>query len=584
MEQAPPNLVRPVDFERWPKGAQLAYDALMGRTLRAETSLAQIQHQLHATPSQVANPSDTLTWQTLMVRTMSEVLQETATTLDPTHMLDTVTRTVGHLLEATSVYVCDWNTLAKTCTVLSQYISEKGNANEKMGEIGEVYQLDPFFENKLLHHPHWVAHQDDDDLSTVEKREFERHAVFTMLYVPMMANDELIGFLEVWDSAKKRDFHPRQLDFVISVVSQIAGSVRMAQLHRAVKESEARFRLLMNTMSGGLVQVDRNGMIQFTNERFAEMIEKKQSALIGEHLDSVWVQAAESTDIAGEARVPRSNGEILWLQISRSQITSDNGQALGAVYIYTDISKRKEAEQQAIELGVEKQRVNLLSQFVQNASHEFYTPLSVMNTQLYLLAKRLPGDVPVAMDDSLQTLREQTGTIHELVQALVMMTKLDSIRSLSMRSYKLNALVTQTVDDMRTQIEAKKQHLHVEMSNKPVLVLCDAEKLRLALKEVVDNAHRYTPEGGNIVIRLFRREEQAVVEVRDTGIGMSPEVQEQVFVRFYREDEARTSRGFGLGLSIAKRIMDLHYGQITVHSAPKLGSTFRIIMTAVNED
>jgi PAS domain S-box-containing protein len=581
MEQTT-NLVRPIDFERWPKSAQISYDALMGRALRAETSLAQIQHQLHATPSQVFNPTDTLTWQTLIVRTMSEVLQETATTLDPKHMLDTVTRTVGHLLEATSVYVCDWNMSAKTCTVLSQYVSEAGNAAEKQGEVGEVYQLDIPFENKLMHHPHWVAHQDDNDLTPVEMREFERHSVATMLYVPMLANDELIGFLEVWDTRQKRDFQPRQLEFVTSVVTQIAGSVRMAQLHRALKESEARYRLLMNTMSGGLVQVDRNNMIQFTNDRFAEMIEKKQTALIGEHLDSVWVQVAESTDIAGEARVPRSNGEILWLQISRSTITSENGQSLGAVYIYTDISKRKEAEQQAIELGVEKQRVHLLTQFVQDASHEFYTPLSVMNTQLYLLAKRLPEEVP--MDDSLATLREQTGTIHELVQALVMMTKLDSTRSLTMRSYKLNSLVQQTVDDMRPQIEARNQHLHLEMSNKAVLVLCDAEKLRLAIKEVVDNAHRYTPEGGNIVLRLFRREEQAVLEVRDTGHGMSPEVQERIFERFYREDEARSTRGFGLGLSIAKRIMDLHYGQITVHSTPKLGSTFRIILTAVNED
>jgi PAS domain S-box-containing protein len=581
MEQTP-NLVRPVDFERWPKSAQIAYDALMGRALRAETSLAQIQHQLHATPSQVFNPTDTLTWQTLMVRTMSEVLQETATTLDPKQMLDTVTRTVGHLLEATSVYVCDWNMSAKTCTVLSQYISEKANEMEKQGEVGEVYQMDIPFENKLRQHPHWIAHKDDDDLTPVEAREFEKNAVSTMLYVPMMADTELIGFLEVWDTRQKHDFHPRQLDFVTGIVSQIAGSVRMAQLHRALKESEARYRLLMNTMSGGLVQVDRNGMIQFTNERFAEMIEKKQSALIGEHLDSVWVQVAESTDIAGEARVPRSNGEILWLQISRSNITSETGQPLGAVAIYTDISKRKEAEQQAIELSVEKQRVNLLSQFVQNASHEFYTPLSVMNTQLYLLQKRLPEELP--MDDSLETLKEQTGTIHELVQALVMMTKLDSTRTLNMRSYKLNSLVQQAVDDMRMQAEAKNQHLHLEMSNKALLVLCDAEKLQLAIKEVLDNAHRYTPEGGNIVIRLFRREEQAVVEVRDTGIGMSPEVQERIFERFYREDEARSTRGFGLGLSIAKRIMDLHYGQITVHSSPKLGASFRLILTAVNED
>lgn len=575
------NLVRPIDFDRWPKSAQIAYDALMGRTLRAESSLAQIQHQLHATPSQVFNPTDTLTWQTLMVRTMSEVLQETATTLDAGHMLDTVTRTIGHLLEATSVYVCDWNSSAKTCSVLSQFINESGNAHEKVDSIGETHQLDTAFERKLLQHPHWVAYQDDDDLTNVERMEFSINDVVTMLYVPMIANGELIGFLEVWDTRSKRDYHPRQLDFVTSIVSQIAGSVRMAQLHRALKESESRYRLLMNTMNGGLVQVDRNGVILYTNDRFAEMIEKKQSDLIGEELISVWVQAAESTDIAGEARVPRSTGETLWLQVSRSDIQSETGQAMGAVYVYTDITKRKEAEQQAIELGVEKQRVHLLSQFVQDASHEFYTPLSVMNTQLYLLAKKLPEEMPV--DDSLATLREQTGTIHELVQALVMMTKLDSLRSLNMRSYKLNSLVQQTVDEMRPHFEAKKQHLHVEMSNKAVLVLCDAEKLRLAIKEVVDNAHRYTPEGGNIVLRLFRREEQAILEVRDTGIGMSPEVQERVFERFYREDQARSTRGFGLGLSISKRIMDLHYGEITIHSTPKIGSTFRMILTAVED-
>jgi signal transduction histidine kinase len=282
-----------------------------------------------------------------------------------------------------------------------------------------------------------------------------------------------------------------------------------------------------------------------------------------------------------EARIVRSNGEIVWVQVSRSEIRSERGQVLGAVYVYTDISKRKEAEQHALELGIEKERVHLLSQFVEDASHEFYTPLSVMKTQLYLLEKYLPEDNRAK--EKLFSLNQQSNVIQDLVQALVLMSKLDSTRGLSMRPYKLNALIEQVTDELRPIIENKQQHLYLEMSREDLIVDCDAEKLRLAIKEILDNAHRYTATGGNIILRLFRRDEQAIMEIRDTGLGMNEEIQSHIFERFYRADKARSTRGFGLGLSIAKRIIDLHEGEISVQSQPQLGSTFRIILAAGEE-
>jgi two-component system, OmpR family, sensor kinase len=109
-----------------------------------------------------------------------------------------------------------------------------------------------------------------------------------------------------------------------------------------------------------------------------------------------------------------------------------------------------------------------------------------------------------------------------------------------------------------------------------VSALFDRERLRQALSILLDNAVKYTPEGGRVTIRIAEADGNVGVEVADTGIGIPEDQIPHIFERFYRADEARSTEGLGLGLSIARQIAEDHNGSIGVRSKPRVGSTFII--------
>jgi signal transduction histidine kinase len=145
----------------------------------------------------------------------------------------------------------------------------------------------------------------------------------------------------------------------------------------------------------------------------------------------------------------------------------------------------------------------------------------------------------------------------------------------------LAALVSGVVDTMRTVAEAKGLHLHIQCSA-PVLVQGDGARLRQVLYNLLDNAIKYTPEGGAVEVRVGTDDQIAVVTVRDTGIGIPPEHLPRVFDHFYRVDKARSRAegGTGLGLSIAKTIVVAHGGGIDLTSIPGQGTLCTVRLPA----
>jgi len=115
-------------------------------------------------------------------------------------------------------------------------------------------------------------------------------------------------------------------------------------------------------------------------------------------------------------------------------------------------------------------------------------------------------------------------------------------------------------------------------------IMGDAEAFRQLMSNLLDNAVKYTPEGGRIQVRLQKQNDLAVIEVQDTGIGIEPNDQARIFERFYRVDKARSRElgGTGLGLSIVKHIAITHGGSVTVDSTPGTGSTFRVKLPLVS--
>ena len=140
----------------------------------------------------------------------------------------------------------------------------------------------------------------------------------------------------------------------------------------------------------------------------------------------------------------------------------------------------------------------------------------------------------------------------------------------------MNELVATITAEFASLAEARKQSVSIKLASQPPIVEADRQKLHLVLANLLSNAIKFTPEWGRIQVAVETRENEAWVSVRDTGIGLSPRERERIFDRFYQVEPSLTRRfeGMGLGLSIAKGMVELHNGRIWVESVEGMGSSF----------
>lgn len=213
-------------------------------------------------------------------------------------------------------------------------------------------------------------------------------------------------------------------------------------------------------------------------------------------------------------------------------------------------------------------------QFIADSSHELRTPLTVIRGNLDLL-KRNPD--PQNQTESLQAIERETERMRRLVEDLLLLAQADAKQSLEMLPLQLDTLVLEVYKNARVLADARHQTLKLEHFD-PVMLEGDADRLKRAILNLVDNAIKYTPEEGTISISLFKGKKWARVVVTDNGIGIAAKDQPLIFDRFYRVDKARSrsSGSTGLGLAIVKHIVEAHGGRITLDSEPGKGSTFTI--------
>ncbi len=218
-----------------------------------------------------------------------------------------------------------------------------------------------------------------------------------------------------------------------------------------------------------------------------------------------------------------------------------------------------------------------ITQFTADASHELRTPVSVIRTtaELALRRPRSASDYEAALRDILAQSERTT----ELIESLLTLARADA-GEYSLQRLRVNVAeaVRESLETGRRLAEAKGLEYTATVPQKGIDILGDSQALgRLALI-LIDNAVKYTPVPGTVQIRLDSDGRCAVLEVRDSGIGIPPEDLPQIFERFYRADPSRGSEsgGVGLGLAIARWIVQQHGGEITVESKQGSGSAFRV--------
>ncbi|MBK8031156.1 MAG: PAS domain S-box protein [Chloroflexi bacterium] len=268
------------------------------------------------------------------------------------------------------------------------------------------------------------------------------------------------------------------------------------------------------------------------------------------------------------------NNQLMWLDM-HIQYTrlGDNDLLLVRA---SDMTERKHAQQQEFELRLERERVNILTHFMRDASHEFRTPLSVIRTSLYLMSRT---DDAARRQAKVEQIELAVNHMVRLIDMLVVLASLDSGIELQRQAVNVNQLVNQVL--ITARLTAKPLHWDVHLAPALELTQVDPDHLLEALRQLLDNAVRFTPDGGRITVTTKQHGEELVIEVGDTGCGIAEEDLPHIFYRFFRTDDAHTSSGFGLGLPIAKRIIELHGGTLSVTSQVGVGSVFRIELPTV---
>lgn len=226
----------------------------------------------------------------------------------------------------------------------------------------------------------------------------------------------------------------------------------------------------------------------------------------------------------------------------------------------------------------EQERLDQLkNEFVSMVSHELRTPLTSIKGYVDMVIDGEAGTTNTEQDMYLHIVRSNTDRLINLVNDLLDISRIESGKiTLRLSDVPLQEVVRSVILSLKKQLDAKDMNPTIDMPEKPVMVSADRDRITQVLFNLLSNACNYSPRGASVNIKLVKTDNQVQVDITDTGIGISPEDQARIFTRFYRVDNSMTRQvgGTGLGLHVAKSIIEMHGGRIWVRSEVGKGSTF----------
>jgi two-component system phosphate regulon sensor histidine kinase PhoR len=340
----------------------------------------------------------------------------------------------------------------------------------------------------------------------------------------------------------------------------------------AISGERKKLAAVLTSMGDGLVAVDDRGMGILLNPAAEKMFGARAETVIGVPLGErinhprLWNLFQEVLErgipLVDELETPQDPESLYRVQVS--PVWSAKGEITGAVAVLRDISDLRRLEQMRL-------------QFLSNVSHELRTPLTSIKGFAVTLADELPPGIPARR--YVEVIEKETDRLTRLVDDLLSLSRMDALE-ITMELVSLNPekLITGCVAQLMPRAQRAGIALKTEINQELPRILCDPDRMKQVLINLLDNALKYTPRGGSVTVRAWADQEHLCLAVRDTGIGIPAQDLPHIFDRFYRVDKARSRAlgGTGLGLSIVKWLVEQHDGTITVSSIPGEGTEFVI--------
>lgn len=353
-------------------------------------------------------------------------------------------------------------------------------------------------------------------------------------------------------------------------------AVQFAQL----QDDRQKMHAIFGGMVEGVVALDASQRVLFANDRGARLLEFPLPSAVGRKFWEV-VRKRPIQEVVRRAlnepepftvELDWNGGLVQNLAVHAAPLPG--APVHGLVLVLHDTSELRRLER-------------VRQEFVANVSHELKTPLSVIKACIETLLDGAVDD-PQHRGPFLEKIAEQSERLHALILDLLSLARIESGTELfQVERVPLGPLVAACLESHRARAEAKHQNLEAVPTNPDrdeAAAWADDDALGQVLENLVDNALKYTPDGGRIRVRWWAEGEQVCLEVEDTGIGIPEKDLSHVFERFYRVDKARSRElgGTGLGLSIVKHLVQAMKGSIQASSRLGQGSTFRVRLPAAS--
>jgi PAS domain S-box-containing protein len=398
-----------------------------------------------------------------------------------------------------------------------------------------------------------------------------------LVAVPLIAEEEVVGILEAI-APLGRTFDTGELDTLHIITGQLALGVSNARLFARVRAEQQQISAILSSSGDVIIGLDASGHVQVANPAAERALGFAIIDSVGRPLSEVTLNAALNAAVDNALKTQQAQPAGFEVQLADdtclfcnlSPIVDPTGRLTGWVAVMQDITHFKEAER-------------MKSDMILTASHDLRNPVHLTMGALDLLGKRdenLTSVQKEALDLSLLGVHR----IEALITDLLDLERIERRVGLRLGRCDLAGITQTVVTELVLPAQQRQQQLRYEHPGASISVRGDSQRLYQVVSNLVSNAIKYTPPGGQITVALGAGDDQVRLEVRDTGPGISPEAQARIFERFYRAPSvAADDRGTGLGLAIVKSIVEQHGGRVWVTSSIGQGSTFFVSLPAWRE-
>ncbi|MDI7253078.1 MAG: ATP-binding protein [Actinomycetota bacterium] len=494
-----------------------------------------------------------------------------ASTLNPEEIIEVLEEKAGNLVPADAMLVCLYEG--------GEVLRLRSSRNLRDGEafLSHPPEANPLYVAASAVLPVTITRADEDPRFDPYMREV---GFSSMICVPLFASSSVIGVLACL-SRLEEAYDDDDARVLLTLASEAALALEKAGLYRTTLEDKSKIETIINSLTDALLVLDREGKVVLANPtalrlfglwtgapeepigrtlRRAEGEVEFREVGLEEALRSVLL---EGRQVKNEMVLKAESAiyfQVMWLPLRDS-----TGGVIGAVVILHDVTDFVELDR-------------MKSNFISMVSHELKTPLTSIKGFVRLLDAGRVGPVNEKQRRYLEIVLQQTESLTKIIEDLLDLSRIEAgIIEVRREKVDLRGVAEGVMIGLENLAREKGVEVYLEMPEGLPPVAGDPERLRQVFTNLIHNALKFTPSGGKVHMRAREMDGECLVEVEDTGIGISPQDLPRIFDKFYQVDSSSTRHqsGTGLGLSISRELITAQGGRMWAESEKGKGTTFK---------